>query len=140
MSDYIDGSVAVIVDPIRGVVADNQKVSGVVEQQRSINGVISSENQIYSVVEPPKTLAGTVSKPDDISGAVQSENKISGVIIESGSSTDPYEGAYEATSLANEEQTLETRGKKMKQDVTIHKIPYTEVENIGGGYTATIAS
>ena len=49
-----------------------------------------------------------------------------------------YEGAYEVTPSATEDQTLLTAQKYMDADVKIEKIPYAEVSNNTGGTTVTI--
>lgn len=49
-----------------------------------------------------------------------------------------YEGAYVVTPKVGE-QTLETRNKSMRNDVTVEAIPYSEVSNPSGGLTANIA-
>lgn len=51
---------------------------------------------------------------------------------------EPYDGSYEITPKI-EKQTMPTEGKVMVSDVTIHKIPYFEVSNNGGGNTVYIA-
>ena len=51
----------------------------------------------------------------------------------------PYDGSYEATPTM-EEQVLHTRSKTMRDDVTVHAIPYTQTTNPSGGYTAIIAA
>lgn len=48
-----------------------------------------------------------------------------------------YHGSYEATPT-NEEQTLNTAGYFMLNDVAIHPVPYAEATNPKGGYTVTI--
>ena len=48
-----------------------------------------------------------------------------------------YQGDYEVTPQVNA-QTLPTKTMVMKDDVTIHEIPYAEVTNTSGGLTATI--
>lgn len=50
----------------------------------------------------------------------------------------PYEGEYDVTPKI-EEQTLFTKNKTMKKDVTIHEIPYSETTNPEGGKTVNIA-
>lgn len=50
---------------------------------------------------------------------------------------DWYEGVYDVTPKITE-QTMPTKDKTMREDVTIFSIPYAETTNIGGGYTATI--
>ncbi len=46
-----------------------------------------------------------------------------------------YEGSYEVTPKVTREQTLETKRKVMKDNVTVHKMPQFEVSNEAGGYT-----
>ena len=49
----------------------------------------------------------------------------------------PYEESYEVTpNMA--EQVLPTCSKTMRDDVTVHAIPYTMTTNQSGGYTAII--
>ena len=51
----------------------------------------------------------------------------------------PYTGSYEATPTMAE-QVLPTRSKTMRDDVTVHAIPFTQTSNPSGGYTAIIAA
>lgn len=50
-----------------------------------------------------------------------------------------YAGPYEVTP-ANHEQSLRTADKHMRRNVTIHKVPYYETSNEGGGVTVSILS
>ena len=50
-----------------------------------------------------------------------------------------YEGAYEVTPAAWEEQVLATEGLRMERDVTVFEVPYQTAGNESGGMTATIA-
>lgn len=50
----------------------------------------------------------------------------------------PYEGEYDVTPKIGE-QTLPTKNKTMKEDVTVYAIPYSEVSNPEGGETVNIA-
>ena len=51
----------------------------------------------------------------------------------------PYAGSYELTPTA-EGDVLPTRMKTMRDDLTVHPIPYQESSNDSGGYTISIAS
>lgn len=51
-----------------------------------------------------------------------------------------YEGAYAVTSKAHEAQVLETKNKRMTDDVTVCEIPYWETSNASGGATAYIGT
>ena len=50
---------------------------------------------------------------------------------------DPYTGDYEATPMTAE-QTFYTQDKYMTGNFRVLEIPYHEVSNLSGGYTATI--
>lgn len=54
-----------------------------------------------------------------------------------GGEYDPYEGPYEVVPTKNV-QTLKTNKRRMKDDVTVDAINYSETLNIGGGKTAVI--
>lgn len=51
----------------------------------------------------------------------------------------PYAGSYEVTPTMAE-QVLPTRSKTMRDDVTVHAVPFTQTSNPSGGYTAIIAA
>lgn len=50
-----------------------------------------------------------------------------------------YEGPYEITPKAWDNQILETEGLLMTDDVTVFKVPYYETVNLFDGKTAYIA-
>ena len=50
---------------------------------------------------------------------------------------DPYEGEYTVTPRLTE-QSLETNGKIMRDDVTVHQIPISRVSNPYDGITVLI--
>lgn len=50
-----------------------------------------------------------------------------------------YDGEYEVTPKAYDEQTLETANRFMESDVTVHAVPYYETSNVSGE-TVYIAS
>ena len=49
-----------------------------------------------------------------------------------------YEGPFEVTPQAAEEVTIKTAQKFVGADITVLKIPYSEVSNNSGGLTANI--
>lgn len=55
------------------------------------------------------------------------------------SDADPYTGDYSVTPTL-EGETLETKGKYMREDVTVQPIPVHRTTNAAGGYTVYIAS
>lgn len=67
------------------------------------------------------------------------EIEIRDVVIQTGGEVIPeYEGAYEVTPQVDEPVVLHTKAKRMKDDVTVKKIPQYEVSNAAGGKTLTI--
>lgn len=50
-----------------------------------------------------------------------------------------YDGPYEVTPKAWDEQILATDGKLMTDDVTVFRVPYYETVNLFDGKTAYIA-
>lgn len=51
--------------------------------------------------------------------------------------TETYKGEYEIVPKVKK-QVLQTKNKTMTDDVTVLKIPYSEVDNLSGGQTITI--
>ena len=62
-----------------------------------------------------------------------------GTIIHEGGGGIPYEGPYEVTPKAYDIQTLLTKNKSMRDNVTVDKVPYQAVSNEYGGLTINIA-
>lgn len=60
-------------------------------------------------------------------------------IVKYDSSTELYTGEYNVVPKAAEEQKLPCAGKKMKNDVTVQRVPYYETSN-DTGITVYIAS
>lgn len=59
--------------------------------------------------------------------------------IGEGDSSPIYEGTYDVIPLAFQETTLETKNKKLIDDISIQEIPYYETSNLSGGSTVYIA-
>ncbi len=67
------------------------------------------------------------------------EMELRDVVVQAGGEAIPvYEGAYEVTPRVNGPVVLPTKDKRMKDDVTVKKIPQYEVSNAAGGKTLTI--
>lgn len=67
------------------------------------------------------------------------EIEIRDVVIQTGGEIVPdYEGEYEVTPQVDEPVVLHTKAKRMRDDVTVKKIPQYEVSNAAGGKTLTI--
>ena len=77
-----------------------------------------------------------------LSGNIYPESAISGNItygMGTGDNTEEYTGEYEIDPKAFESTVLNTRNKKLTQDVVVKPIQYLEVTNESGGSTIYIA-
>lgn len=65
----------------------------------------------------------------DIGGKPSINFDLSDVRIIATGGSPPYMGGYTVIPKANEPTVLETKGKRMTDDVTVTKIPYYETAN-----------
>ena len=83
---------------------------------------------------------GCVATLVKITGILSVRETIKGsVTIPKGFNQEPYEGPYEVMPSTRDDVVLETKKKRMTDDVTVFKIPYFETSN-ESGYTVYIAS
>lgn len=82
----------------------------------------------------------TVAEENHLVGVIQTTGgNLTGTIHSySGSAVDEYDGEYIVKPLPYDDQTLETEGLLMTDDVTVLKIPYYETSNIADGLTVYI--
>lgn len=86
-------------------------------------------------------LHGTLTSTGQLHGSfVGDHHKIQGTLtIPSVVGAQAYDGPYEVTPKAWDEQVLQTDGKLMTDDVTVFRVPYYETVNLFDGKTAYIA-
>ena len=84
-----------------------------------------------------KELIGFLSGQSELIGVLSDEGKLFGELSIPDRLGDPYDGTYEIIPTTDF-QLLLTMDKYMEDDVLVHPIPYAEVSNVSGGYTATI--
>ena len=84
-------------------------------------------------------LSGTLTSVGRLSGSlVGDHHKISGSLtIPNAPGLEVYGGSYEVTPRVYA-QSLDTDGKLMSDDVTVHEIPVTRTSNLQGGLTVLI--
>jgi DNA/RNA endonuclease YhcR with UshA esterase domain len=68
----------------------------------------------------------------------QQQTLVMGDVVIIGGTAPIYDGDYEVTPRINVEQILQTDGKLMQDDVTVHEITISDVSNPQGGKTVTI--
>lgn len=71
-------------------------------------------------------------------GLIKAVPGITGIIQHGGGDSPPYTGEYEVTPKVGEETLLQTKNKRMADNVTVKEIPIAEVSNTAGGKTITI--
>lgn len=86
-----------------------------------------------------KKIIGSITRGSNISGNIRDPSKISAEIRMPAEkdSTPDYEGSYAVTPRLYE-QSLDTNGKKMKDDVKVYEIPVIRTSNLQGGQTVLI--
>lgn len=83
-------------------------------------------------------LIGEMSGVGSLNGSLTGLGTLNGTMSQpSVTPVEPYEGSYEMTPRLYE-QTLETRGKMMSDDMTIYEIPVTYTTNPTGSKTVVI--
>lgn len=83
-------------------------------------------------------IVGTLTGIAGISGNLSAEVSVSGaVVIPERIPVEEYGGEYSVTPRL-EEQTLQTQGYKMRENLTVQTIPVVATSNIYGGKTVVI--
>ena len=76
---------------------------------------------------------------EDVDYEIELELDFAGEIIASGTAeNEVYDGVYTIIPSAIADKVLPTAEKLMENDLTVKKIPYSEVSNNVGGTTVTI--
>lgn len=93
-----------------------------------------------SIVNQTVRLRGVIKAGATLRGGVRPEGSLRGsAAIGVMNSLPVYDGDYAVTPDV-EAQTMQTKGKAMRENVTVHGIPVFEVVNESGGSTVYIAS
>ena len=82
-------------------------------------------------------LEGILSGESDLIGYLSGETELTGVLSVPPTLGSLYDGTFEVVP-EDGFQLLPTSDKYVTEDIIVHPIPYAEVSNNSGGYTATI--
>lgn len=74
-----------------------------------------------------------------IDGSISAVGQLIGS-VSAGGGWEVYTGDYEVTPDAHNEQVLETASKILRENITVHKVPFEQNHNPSGGMTAYIAT
>lgn len=112
-----------------GTLTGNAGISGNLSVQSGVSG---------NVVTDAEHIVGTLTGVSGISGSLSAQGGVSGnVVIPSQIPVEEYDGDYTVTPRLDE-QTLATRGYKMRDNVTVEMIPVVTTSNPYGGKTVVI--
>lgn len=114
---------------LRGNIGGSNALSGVMSTHGNMVGMMFSELYMNGLLNNPLKLKGFMRATQHLKGFAAASMAYSDLEV--------YDGVYEVTPTARE-QILHTINKKMEDNVTVHKTPYSEVSNEYGGYTVTI--
>lgn len=112
---------------LSGDISQSKELTGKIVQQNTINGSVSTANCLV--------LKSEINKKAQLNAKILSKQNLAGgltipLIIDS-KEKETYEGDYIITpKVVN--QSLETKNKLMKNDVTVLAIPYFETSNLTG--------
>ena len=105
------------------LVEKRHKLSG----QASVQGQVNFNNNLTINIHETPGVSGTIAPKGTLSGDVSYTTNVTN-----------YEGEYEVTPTVDG-KILHTQHRYMREDVTIHAIPFFEVSNPSGGNTIYIA-
>lgn len=111
---------------------DNVLTNSPVSELEEIYGTISSVETITGDITPIEKIDGTLSPLIQVDGDITDDIKNKDILPQ-------YEGEYEVVPKAFEETILETKYKKLIDDVVVKEITYIETSNLQGGVTVYIA-
>lgn len=97
--------------------------------------MIAPRATVHLTVTQDSSVLLTVMEDDEIT--LTAENSVGQTQVSD--SVPTYVGTYEVTPSSTQ-TVLKTAQKKMRDDVTIHPIPYYDVSNTAGGRTIYISS
>ncbi len=87
----------------------------------SISGQLTSNLTISASLEPIQNLQIT-SEIESLASAIDGT----------------YDDGYEVASLLDEDYTIQTKNKLLKDDIVVKRLNYSETTNDSGGYTIYI--
>lgn len=122
-----------------GRINTTTNMRGGIKHSDTLHGTISTTGNMVGMMFSELYMNGLLNNPLKLKGSMRATQHLKGFAAASMAYSDleVYDGDYEVTPT-NNEQILHTKHKKMEDDVTVHKTPYSEVSNEYGGYTVTI--
>ena len=115
---------------VQGNISSTLQLKGELTNLQSICFTLTkADGEISSVLSSIETLKGELSKPIEITSS------ISPIISQR---IETYNGEYNITPLAFEDIILNTKDKKLTDNIIVKEIPYYQTSNKENGYTVII--
>lgn len=107
-------------------------LTGVINSSSELVGTIQSTHFLCGTINSTPTITGTISggRVGNLQGVIQSNGTITGKIAIRGVE-ETYNESYVVTPKVYP-QSLHTKNKLMKADVSVLEIPYYETSNLSG--------
>ena len=107
-------------------------LTGIINGSSELVGSIQSAQFLYGTINSTTPITGTISngRVGELTGKLQQLGTISGRIVIAGVN-ESYNDSYIVTPHIYE-QTLNTKNKLMKENVSVLAIPYYETSNLSG--------
>lgn len=83
-------------------------------------------------LEVDATISGKISAIESFSGRLSDAGQIKGTVSAQIEPHKKYDGEYNITPKAYQDQVLETADKLMVNNVIVYKVPYVETHNESG--------
>lgn len=105
---------------------------GVINSSSELVGTIQSTHFLCGTINSTPTITGAISggRVGNLQGVIQSNGTITGQIA-IGGVEETYKGTYEVIPKVYS-QSLPTKNKVMKENISILEIPYYETSNLSG--------
>lgn len=125
---------------ITGDISGSSKFTGDIVSGKNLKGNISKSSSIEGTIENSKNISGSIGYAKNFSGTMSSSGNLIGTVYAAmdHSGIEIYHGPYNATPTADI-QILETKFKKLIDNVTIEATPISDTQTAGtDGYTITV--
>ena len=127
---------------VTGSLSPTLSIQGVLQKELQVTGILSKDLILTATIEQVDgKITGTLTNLLSLSGSLAKEYEITGNITLPvlQYTEDDYTGDYFIVPLAQQQTLLQTKGKRLHDNVVVDKIPFYQTSNLSGGYTAIIS-
>lgn len=89
-------------------------------------------NNLNGSIDVDDTISGKLTAIESFSGSLSDAGQLHGSVSTQKTDYKRYDGEYDITPKAYQDQILETADKLMINNVIVHKVPYIETHNESG--------